>query len=182
MFNWLRNVIKCALNYIPEPIKDTKTTFFCYAVKFRLGIGLGSPSVCHDKTTSKLSLTSSMQGLISLVPHTPFGKSRRGLVSCNTAIQCLVPKEFNQSRNHMLMFIYAVKIEVVRSCMACMIEQILIMSVRQRGTSLGVETAVTIHQQATFTSRSLARAAKVTGACMFYCPYNYSLCRNRTVR
>ena len=50
--------------------------------------------------------------------------------------------------------------------MACMIEQILIMSVRQRGTSLGVKTAVTIHQQATFTSRSLARdrkAAKVTG-------------------
>ena len=71
----------------------------------------------------------------------------------------------------MLMFIYAVKIEGVRSCMACMIEQILIMSVRQRGTSLGVKTAVTIHQQATFTSRSLARdreAAKVTGACMFY--------------
>ena len=78
----------------------------------------------------------------------------------------------------MLMFIYAVKIEGVRSCMACMIEQILIMSVRQRGTSLGVKTAVTIHQQATFTSRSLARdreAAKVTGACTFYCPYNYSL-------
>ena len=66
----------------------------------------------------------------------------------------------------MLMFIYAVKIEGVRSCMACMIEQILIMSVRQRGTSLGVKTAVTIHQQAKFTSRSLARdreAAKVTG-------------------
>ena len=88
----------------------------------------------------------------------------------------------------MLMFIYAVKIEGVRSCMACMIEQILIMSVRQRGTSLGVKTAVTIHQQAKFTSRSLARdreAAKVTGgggACMFYCPYNYLLCRNRTVR
>ena len=95
VLNWLRNVIKCALNYIPEPIKDTKTTFFCYAVKFRLGIGLGSASVCHDKTTSKLSLTSSMQGLISLVPHTPFGKIEKG--SGNTAIQCLVPKEFNQS-------------------------------------------------------------------------------------
>ena len=83
------------------------------------------------------------------------------------AIQCLVPKEFNQSCNHMLMFIYAVKIEGVRSCMACMIEQmLLIMSVRQRGISLGVKTAVTIHQQATFTSRSLARdreAVKVTG-------------------
>ena len=80
------------------------------------------------------------------------------------------------------MFIYAVKIEVVRSCMTCMIEQILIKSIPQRGTSLEVKTAVTIHQQATFTSRSLARdreAAKVTGACMFYCPYNYSLCRNR---
>ena len=40
------------------------------------------------------------------------------------------------------------------------------MSVRQRGTSLRVKTAVTIHQQATFTSRCLARdreAAKVTG-------------------
>ena len=70
------------------------------------------------------------------------------------------------------MFIYAVKIEGVRSCMACTIEQILIMSVRQRGTSasLGVKTAVTIHQQATFTSRSLARdreAAKVTGHVCF---------------
>ena len=100
--------------------------------------------------------------------------------SGNTAIQCLVPKEFKQSPNHMLMFIYAVKIEGVRSCMACMIEQILIMSVRQRGTGLGVKTAVTIHQQATFSPRCLVRdreAAKVTGACMFYCPYNYSLCR-----
>ena len=57
--------------------------------------------------------------------------------------------------------------------MACMMEQILIMSVRQRGTSLRVKTAVTIHQQATFTSRCLARDrddAKVTGVCMFYCP------------
>ena len=68
----------------------------------------------------------------------------------------------------MLMFIYAVKIEGVGSCMACMIEQLLITSVRLRGTSpsLRVKTAVTIHQQATFTSRSLARdreAAKVTG-------------------
>ena len=60
--------------------------------------------------------------------------------------------------------------------------QILIMSVRQRGTSLGVKTAVTIHQQATFRSHSLARdreAAKVTAACMFYCPYNYSLCTKK---
>ena len=48
----------------------------------------------------------------------------------------------------------AVKIEGVRSCMACMIEQILIMSVRQRGTSLGVKTAVTIHQQATLLHRA----------------------------
>ena len=129
----------------------------------------------------------------SLVPTPLSEKSRRGLVTqpysalsqrnsishANTAIQCLVPKEFNQSRNH------AVKIGGVRSYMACMIEQILIMSVRQRGTSLRVKTALTIHQQATFTSRCLARdrdAAKVTGACMFYCPYNYSLCRNRTVR
>ena len=65
----------------------------------------------------------------------------------------------------MLMFIYAVKIGGVRSYMACMMEQILIMSVRQRGTSFRVKTAVTIHQQATFTSRCLARdrdAAKVT--------------------
>ena len=45
--------------------------------------------------------------------------------------------------------------------------QILIMSVRQRGTSLAwVKTAITIQQQATFTSRCLARdreAAKVMG-------------------
>ena len=59
VLNWLRNVIKCALNYIPEPIKHTKTSVFCYAVEFCSGIGLGSPYVCHDKTTSKPSLTSS---------------------------------------------------------------------------------------------------------------------------
>ena len=59
VFNWLRNVIWCALNYIPEPIKHTKTSVFWCAVKFRSGIRLGSPYVCHDKTTSKLSLTSS---------------------------------------------------------------------------------------------------------------------------
>ena len=33
------------------------------------------------------------------------------------AIQCLVPEEFNLSRNHVLMFVYAVKIEGVHSCM-----------------------------------------------------------------
>ena len=57
----------------------------------------------------------------------------------------------------------------MRSYMACMIEQILIMSVCQRGTGLRVKTAVTIHQ-ATFTSRCLAGdrdTAKVMGACMF---------------
>ena len=47
------------INYIPEPIKHTKTGVFCYAVKFRSGIGVGSAIVCHDKTTSKLSLTRS---------------------------------------------------------------------------------------------------------------------------
>ena len=51
--------------------------------------------------------------------QTPFGKIEKG--SGNTVIQCLVPKEFNQSRNHTLMFTYAVKIEGVRSCTACMI-------------------------------------------------------------
>ena len=56
--NWLRNVIKCTLDYILEPIKRTKTSVFCYAVTFRSGIGLGSAIVCHDKTTNKLSLTS----------------------------------------------------------------------------------------------------------------------------
>ena len=40
VLNWLRNVIKCALNYISEPIKHTKTSVFCYAVKFQSGIGL----------------------------------------------------------------------------------------------------------------------------------------------
>ena len=59
----------------------------------------------------------------SLVPRPLSEKLRRGLVtrSGNTVIQCLVPKEFNQSRNHTLMFTYVVKIEGVRSCMACMI-------------------------------------------------------------
>ena len=47
------------MNYIPEPIKHTKTSIFWYAVKFRSGIGLGSAFVCHDKTTGKLSVTSS---------------------------------------------------------------------------------------------------------------------------
>ena len=52
--------------------------------------------------------------------QTLFRKIKKG--SSNTAIQCLVPKEFNQSRNHVLMSIYAVKIEGVPSCMACVIE------------------------------------------------------------
>ena len=97
----------------------------------------------------------------SLVPTPLSEKSRRGLAT--------VPYSALSQRNsisHATTCLYAVKIEGVHSCMACMIEQILIMSVRQRGTSLGVKTAVTIHQQATFTSRSLARdrkAAKVTG-------------------
>ena len=60
-----------------------------------------------------------MLGRSSLVPRPPSGKIEKG--SGNTAIQCLVPKESNQSRNHTLMFTYAVKIEGVRSCMACMI-------------------------------------------------------------
>ena len=55
----LKNVIKCALNYIPEPIKHTKTSVFCYAFEFHSGIRQGSASMCQDKTTSKLSLTSS---------------------------------------------------------------------------------------------------------------------------
>ena len=37
VLNWLRNVIKCTLNYISEPIKYTKTSVFCYAVKFCSG-------------------------------------------------------------------------------------------------------------------------------------------------
>ena len=41
--------------------------------------------------------------------QTPFGKIKKG--SGNTAIQCLVPEEFDQSRNHVLMFRYMVKIE-----------------------------------------------------------------------
>ena len=53
VLNWLRNVIKWALNYIPEPIKYTKTS---YLVGCHLGISLGSASVCYNKTTSKLLL------------------------------------------------------------------------------------------------------------------------------
>ena len=48
----------------------------------------------------------------------PFRKIEKG--SGNTAIQCLVPKEFNQSRNHMLMFSY-IRGQNWR-CAACMIE------------------------------------------------------------
>ena len=80
----------------------------------------------------------------SLVPTPLSEKSRRGLVTrpysalnCPKGIQSVTQPHAN---------VYAVKIEGVRSCMACMIEQILIMSVRQRATSLGVKTAVTIHQ------------------------------------
>jgi len=62
VLNWLRNVIKCALNYIPEPIKHTKTSVFCYAVTFRSGIGLGSAIVCHDK-----AFVDQLQGLIFYV-------------------------------------------------------------------------------------------------------------------
>ena len=39
VLNWLRNVIKCASNYIPEPIKHTKTSVFCYPVEFWSGSG-----------------------------------------------------------------------------------------------------------------------------------------------
>ena len=49
---WLRNVIKCTLN---EPVKRTKLMFSTIQLSFVWG----SASVCHNKTTSKLSLTSS---------------------------------------------------------------------------------------------------------------------------
>ena len=68
VLNWLRNVIKCTLNYIPEPIKHTKTSVFCYAVTFHSEIRLGSASVCHDKTTCKLSLTSSEVWFFYVLP------------------------------------------------------------------------------------------------------------------
>ena len=50
----------------------------------------------------------------------PSRKIEKG--SGNTAIQCLVPEEFNRSCNHVLMLVYAVEIEGVHSCMACVIE------------------------------------------------------------
>ena len=71
--NWLRNVIKWALNYIPEPIKHIKTSVFCYAVQFRSGIKLGSAFACHDKTTSKLSLTSFKVWFFYVLP--PLGQN-----------------------------------------------------------------------------------------------------------
>ena len=37
---------------------------------------------------------------------------------------CHPPEEFNQSHNHVLMFRFAVKIEGVHSCMACVIESL----------------------------------------------------------
>ena len=43
-FYWLRNLIQCVLNYIPEPIKHTNV-LRC-PVEFCLEIRLGSASVC----------------------------------------------------------------------------------------------------------------------------------------
>ena len=52
MLNWLGNVSQCTLNY-------SKSSVFCFAVEFCLGIRLGSAYVYYNKTTSKLWLTSS---------------------------------------------------------------------------------------------------------------------------
>ena len=39
MLNWIRNVIYCALNYIPEPIKHTKLVFSAILLSFGRGSG-----------------------------------------------------------------------------------------------------------------------------------------------
>ena len=63
----------------------------------------------------------------SFLPH-DVGKIKKR--SGNTTIQCFVPKEFNQSCNHVLIFVYVVKIEVVRLC----VQQMLLVTVWQWGT------------------------------------------------
>ena len=52
ILNWFRNDIL-------QPIKHTKTSVFHFLVEFCSGIRLGSATVCHHRTTSKLSFTSS---------------------------------------------------------------------------------------------------------------------------
>ena len=47
----------------------------------------------------------------------PFRKNREG--SGNSTLHCLVPEEFNQSHNTCIMFMCAVKIEGVQSCICC---------------------------------------------------------------
>ena len=47
---------------IPEPIKHTNISVF-YAVKFHLGIRLGSASVCHDKTSFQQVFVEQLQDL-----------------------------------------------------------------------------------------------------------------------
>ena len=51
-FDWLKHVIKCPLNYIPEPIKVVFSAML-------LSFAWGSASVCYNKTTNKLSFTTS---------------------------------------------------------------------------------------------------------------------------
>ena len=38
VLNWLRNIIECTLNYIPEPIKHTKVVFSDILLIFGQGI------------------------------------------------------------------------------------------------------------------------------------------------
>ena len=71
----------------------------------------------------------------------PFRKIEKG--SGNTAIQCLVPKEFNQSLNHMLMFYIGGenwRCVQLHGLHDWIVQQILILSVlHQGGTSLSYE-------------------------------------------
>ena len=85
----------------------------------RLTYGISLDNYTSTAAVSRSQTLTRKAGESQSRAQTPFGKIEKG--SGNTAIQCLFPKEFNQSRNHTLMFTYAVKIEGVRRCMACMI-------------------------------------------------------------
>ena len=90
----------------------------------------------------------------------------------------------------MLMFIYAVKIEGVRSSMACMIELFSKYQFSQSFVSKALASS-TSEDCCHNTSASnvyiaawqeIVKLAKVTELRGFYCPYNYSLCGNRKIR
>ena len=58
--NWSQKMTTAVYFSNAEKVRGSQlSTLNCYSVECCLGIRLGSASVCHNKTTSKLSLTSS---------------------------------------------------------------------------------------------------------------------------